>query len=226
MKKTTQNITFTASKSSGKVSGTAIIPEKARLFLVLAHGAGADMHHSFMETFADYLADEQIGTLRYNFPYTENNKKRPDFAPVLMETVRSAVKSVHDFSGSLPVFAGGKSMGGRMTSMAASKEPLENVKGIVFIGFPLHPPGKPSTERSEHLFSVGVPMLFLQGTRDKLAEPELLNPVIQKLGTRASLHLIDGADHSFHMLKSSGRTDNEILRELAAKVGDWASARS
>ncbi len=226
MKKTTHNITFTASKNSGKVSGIVILPEKASLFLVLAHGAGADMNHLFMETIADYLADERIGTLRYNFPYTENKKKRPDFAPVLMETVRSAVKAASDYSGSLPVFAGGKSMGGRMTSMAESKELLENVKGIVFIGFPLHPPGKPSTERSEHLFNVRVPMLFLQGTRDKLAEPGLLNPVIQKLGNKASLHLIDGADHSFHMLKSSGRTDDEILRELAAKFGDWASSRS
>ncbi len=226
MKSTVQNITFTASKNSGKVSGIVIMPEKAKLFLVLAHGAGADMHHSFMETFAGYLADEKIGTLRYNFPYTENKKKRPDFAPVLMETVRSAVKTARDFSGSLPVFAGGKSMGGRMTSMVASKAPLENVKGIVFIGFPLHPPGKPSTERSEHLFNVDVPLLFLQGTRDKLAEPELLKPVVKKLGDKAALHVIDGADHSFHMLKSSGRTDDSVLRELASTIGNWASSGS
>ncbi len=226
MKKTISNISFDASKSAGKVSGKVILPEKARLFLVLAHGAGADMYHSFMETIADYLADDQIATLRYNFPYTENKKKRPDFAPVLMETVRSAVKAAGDFSGSLPIFAGGKSMGGRMTSMAASKEPLDKVKGIVFFGFPLHAPGKPSTERSEHLFKVAVPMLFLQGTRDKLAEPELLMPVIKKLGNTAYLHLIDGGDHSFHMLKSSGRSDDEILRELAAKAGDWASSHS
>lgn len=226
MKNIVKNISFTASESSGKVSGIVIVPEKARMFLVLAHGAGADMTHKFMETIAHYLADEGIATLRYNFPYTENKKKRPDFAPVLMETVRSAVISAHEFSGGLPLFAGGKSMGGRMTSMAASKDPLDSVKGIVFFGFPLHAPGKQSTERSEHLFNVNLPMLFLQGTRDKLAEPELLTPITKKLGRVASLHLIDGADHSFHMLKSAGRSDDEILRELAVKVGEWGSAQT
>ncbi len=225
MKKEINAISFTASKSSGRVSGIVIIPEKVRMFLVLAHGAGADMTHIFMETIANYLADEGIATFRYNFPYTENKKKRPDFPPVLIETIRSAVKSAHEFSGDLPLFAGGKSMGGRMTSIAASKDALDDVKGIVFFGFPMHAPGKPSTERSEHLFNVKIPMLFLQGTRDKLAEPELINPVIKKLGSKASLHLIDGGDHSFHMLKSSGRSDDEVLRELAVQTSKWASAQ-
>ncbi len=219
-----KNISFPASKSSGNVSGIVIVPENAVIFLVLAHGAGADMNHKFMETIADYLADNGIATLRYNFPYTENKKRRPDFAHLLMETIRSAVKTAREYSGDLPLFAGGKSMGGRMTSMAASKEALD-INGIVFFGFPLHAPGKPSVERSEHLFNVKVPMLFLQGTRDKLAEPELLKPVIKKLGQRASIHIVEGGDHSFHMLKSSGRSDDEILRELAAEVRQWASVQ-
>ncbi len=221
MKKNIYNIKFTASKSSGEVSGIVVIPEIPELFLVLAHGAGADMNHSFMKTVSDYLANEGIGVLRYNFPYTENKKKRPDFAPVLIETVRSAIKVAKKYSKDIPLLAGGKSMGGRMTSMAASKEPLEDVKGIVFFGFPLHPAGQASTERSEHLFNVGVPMLFLQGTRDKLGEPELLEPIIKKLGSRAAIKIIDQADHSFKVLKSSAITNDEVLRKLATLVKDW-----
>lgn len=221
MKKNIQNLSFPASKNSGIVSGIVIIPERAELFLILAHGAGADMNHLFMKNISEYLADERIGTLRYNFPYMENKKRRPDFEPVLMETVRSAIKVAKDFSGDLPLLAGGKSMGGRMTSMAASKEPLAGVQGIVFFGFPLHASGKPSTDRSEHLFNVSVPMLFLQGTRDKLAEPGLIKPVIKKLGRKAELYLIDGADHSFHMLKSSGGDDDKVLRDVAKKVKEW-----
>lgn len=221
MKKNIYNIKFTATKSSGEVGGVVVMPEVPELFLVLAHGAGVDMHHSFMKTISDYLADEGIGVLRYNFPYTENKKKRPDFAPVLIETVRSAVNAAKKYSKDTPLIAGGKSMGGRMTSMAASKEPLVGVKGIVFFGFPLHPAGQPSVERSEHLFNVNVPMLFLQGTRDKLGEPELLEPIIKKLGSRSSIQIIDGADHSFKMLKSSGTSNDEVLHQLAKEVKKW-----
>lgn len=221
MKKNISNIKFTASKSSGEVSGIVTMPDAPELFLVLAHGAGADMNHSFMKTISDYLADEGIAVLRYNFPYTENKKKRPDFAPVLIETVRSAVDAARRYSKDIPLIAGGKSMGGRMTSMAASKETLEGVKGIVFFGFPLHPPGQTSVERSEHLYNVNVPMLFLQGTRDKLAEPELLIPITKKLGNKASLQLIEGADHSFKVLKSSGKSNDEVLHQLAKEVIKW-----
>lgn len=221
MKKYISNIKFTASKSSDEVSAIVTIPESPELFLVLAHGAGADMNHSFMKTISDYLADEQIATLRYNFPYTENKKRRPDFAPVLIETVRSAVDTVKQYSKDIPLLAGGKSMGGRMTSMAASKKSLEGVKGIVFFGFPLHPAGQQSVERSEHLFDVKIPMLFLQGTRDKLAEPELLVPITKKLGNRASLQLIEGADHSFKVPKSSGSSNDEVLLQLVRHMKDW-----
>jgi hypothetical protein len=138
-----------------------------------------------------------------------------------METVRSAVKTAKKYAGEIPLLAGGKSMGGRMTSMAASKEPLQEVSGIVFVGFPLHAPGKPSNERAEHLFNVSVPMLFLQGTRDKLSDLELLKPIITKLKDKATLHIIDGADHSFHILKSFGRNDDDVLKEVAKKVYEW-----
>jgi len=225
MKKIISNIKFTASKSSGEVSGILILPEDPKFLLVFGHGAGAGMKHSFMEIVSNNLADEGIATLRYNFPYTEKNNKGPDPAPILMETVRSAVKAALEYAGDIPLLAGGKSMGGRMTSMAASnpdKAGMEKVKGIVFFGFPLHAPGKPSNDRAEHLFNVKVPMLFLQGTRDKLADLELLKPIVKKLKDKASLHIIEGADHSFHLLKSSGRNDDEVLKELAKKVAEWA----
>jgi uncharacterized protein len=138
-----------------------------------------------------------------------------------METVRSSVKTAEQYAGDIPLFAGGKSMGGRMTSQAAAVSPLEGVRGLIFFGFPLHAPGKKSDERAEHLYKANLPMLFLQGTRDKLADLELLRPVIMKLGDKASLHIIEGADHSFHVLKSSGRSDDEVLKETAKKVGDW-----
>jgi hypothetical protein len=216
-----RNIKFTASKSSGEVSGILTLPANPKLLLLFAHGAGAGMKHSFMEKVSGYLADEGIGTLRYNFSYIEKVKKSPDPAPILMETIRSSVKAAKKYAGDIPLIAGGKSMGGRMTSMAASKEPLENVKGIVFFGFPLHAPGRASDERAEHLFNVNIPMLFLQGTRDKLADLKLLKPIIKKLKDKATLHIIDGGDHSFHMLKSSGRNDDNVLRELSKRIGEW-----
>ena len=224
MKNTVHNIKFTASKSSGEVSGILILPEKPIFLLVFAHGAGAGMQHPFMEKVSGYLAEEGIGTLRYNFPYVEKKKKSPDPAPILMETVRSAIKTASEYAGDIPILAGGKSMGGRMTSMAASnadKPGMEKIKGIVFFGFPLHAPGKPSNERAEHLYNVKVPMLFLQGTKDKLADLNLLKPVIKKLGKKAALYIFETADHSFDVPKSSGKNDEDVLKELVKKVADW-----
>jgi predicted alpha/beta-hydrolase family hydrolase len=221
MKSKAKNIKFTASKSSGEVSGILALPEKPKFLLLFAHGAGAGMKHTFMEKMSGYLADEGIGTLRYNFPYIEKQKKSPDPAPILMHTIRSAFSAAKKYAGEIPLLAGGKSMGGRMTSMAVSIEPLEDVKGIVFFGFPLHAPGRPSNDRAEHLFNVSVPMLFLQGTRDKLADLNLLKPVIKKLKDKATLYIIEGGDHSFHLLKSAGRNDEDVLKEIAMKVGEW-----
>jgi len=224
MKTKTKSIKFTATKSSGDVSGIIIFPDHPKYFLLFAHGAGAGMNNSFMEKMSACLADKNIGTLRFNFPYMEKERKGPDPAPILMETIRSAVKTLRTYV-NVPIFAGGKSMGGRMTSMADSKEPL-GVKGIIFFGFPLHAPGKPSNERAEHLFNVSVPMLFLQGKRDKLADLKLLNPVIKKLKDRAAIYIMEGADHSFHMMKSSGRNDEEVMRELMEKVGEWMKTKN
>jgi predicted alpha/beta-hydrolase family hydrolase len=215
-------IKFRVTEQSGEVSGIITMPESVEYFLVFAHGAGAGMNHSFMEQTAISLADNHIATLRFNFPYTEKNGKRPDPAPVLMETIRSACEVARQHAGDLPVFAGGKSMGGRMTSMAASKGLLDGITGIVFFGFPLHAPGQPSDSRAEHLFRVQQPMLFLQGTKDKLAELTWLQPVIQTLGSNAELYIVDGADHSFHLPKSSGKTDDDVVMELTRKVKAWA----
>ena len=217
-----KKIKFNVSKSSGEVSGLLLLEKNSKAILLFAHGAGAPMNHPFMNNMANLLAEEMIGTLRYNFPYTENKLRRIDPAPILMETVKAAAKAVKEYSGDIPILAGGKSMGGRMTSQAAAVNKLEDVKGLVFFGFPLHAPGKDSTERAEHLFKVNVPMLFLQGTRDKLANLDLLKPIILKLGKQAQLHIIEGADHSFHLLKSSGKSDEEVLKEMAKKVGDWS----
>ncbi len=222
MKHKSKKTSFVASKSAGKVSGILVRPEKADFLLVFAHGAGAGMQHRFMEAAAQGLADNGIATLRYQFPYMEKGSGRPDPKPILYSTVRAAIAKAKELAPDLALIAGGKSMGGRMTSMAASEEPLDGVRGIVFFGFPLHPPGKNTTERSEHLFQVTVPMLFLQGTRDTLADLTLLKPVCRKLGEKATLHIVEGGDHSFHMPKSSGRTDAEVLAELCARTRGWA----
>jgi predicted alpha/beta-hydrolase family hydrolase len=215
-----KEIKFTASKSSGEVSGILCLPPDVKYLYVFAHGAGAGMNHGFMESVSELLSEQGIGTLRFNFPYVEKGKKSPDPAPILIQTIRSAVEAAKKYSGDIKLFAGGKSMGGRMTSMADAKEPL-GVNGIIFFGFPLHAPGKPSNERAEHLYSVSAPLLFLQGTRDKLADLKLLNPVIKKLKDKADIHIIDGADHSFHLPKSMGRTDEEVQKELVIKVKEW-----
>jgi predicted alpha/beta-hydrolase family hydrolase len=215
-----KNINFQAVQSSGKVSAILQRPADARMLLVFAHGAGAGMRSGFMESTARDLADVHMATLRYQFPYMEKGKKSPDPPQVLKATVQSAIAAAHEAAPDLPLVAGGKSLGGRMTSMA-SLPPM--VKGLVFFGFPLHAPGKPSTQRADHLFNVSVPMLFLQGTRDAFADLSLLRPICLRLGERATLHIIEDADHSFHMLKRSALTDEQAVKQLAITVADWAS---
>jgi predicted alpha/beta-hydrolase family hydrolase len=197
-------------------------PRKARRLLVLAHGAGAGMSHPFMEKLADELASVGVATFRYQFPYMEEHRRVPDAPAVLTATVVAAVRAAAEAAPGLPLLAGGKSMGGRMTSEAAAQHPLDGVRGLVFFGFPLHPPHRPGTKRADHLLKVTIPMLFLQGARDTLADLKLLRPVSAKLGSRATLHVIEKADHSFHVLKSAGRSDDEVLRELAETVASWA----
>jgi hypothetical protein len=218
-----KELQFEATKSSGNVSALLLRPKDAQWLLVFGHGAGAGMRNAFMDAMSSKLAERKIATFRYQFPFTERRLRRPDPKPILLGTVRSAVAAAHAAADDLPLLAGGKSMGGRMTSNAAAEEALPDVRGLVFFGFPLHPPGQPSTDRAEHLLRINVPMLFLQGTRDTLADLTLLKPICKKLGARATLHIIDGADHSFHILKSSGKTDDEVQDDLAATVETWAS---
>jgi len=224
MAATATELTFPVSDRIGRVSALLVLPPPpgARLVYVLAHGAGAGMRHPFLESVAQALAELAIATLRYQFPYMEASARRPDPPAVAELAVRAAVAEAARAAPGLPLLAGGKSFGGRMTSSAQAKEPLPGVRGLVFLGFPLHPPGRPGDQRAEHLTQVQIPMLFLQGTRDEFADLKLLRPVIERLGTRATLHLVDGADHSFHVLKRSGRTDGEVLRELIRAIGDWA----
>ena len=209
-------------EGGGEVSALLLRPAKARRLLVLAHGAGAGMCHPFMEKLAGELAGVGVATLRYQFPYMEARRRVPDAPAVLTATVVAAVRAAAEAAPGLPLLAGGKSMGGRMTSQAAAQRPLDGVRGLVFFGFPLHPPNQPGTKRADHLAKVAMPMLFLQGTRDTFADLELWRPVCTKLGSRATLHVIETADHSFHVLKKSGRSDPEVLRELAEKAASWA----
>ena len=198
-------------------------PAGARALLVLGHGAGAGMRHAFLEAAAAAFAREGVATLRYPFPYMEKGSRRPDPQPVLLERVRSAVAAAREAAPDLPLFAGGKSMGGRMTSLAQARGAIGGVRGLVFLGFPLHPAGKPGVERAAHLARVEAPMLFLQGTRDKLAGLELLRPVLADL-PRATLHVVEGADHGFAVLKRSGRTAEDVLGEIARVTAAWAAA--
>jgi uncharacterized protein len=206
---------------AGEVSAIFLRPGDAGCLLVLAHGAGAGMRHPFMEELAEELAAAGVATLRFNFPYMEQRRKVPDRAPVPTEAVLAAVRTAAEAAPDLPLFAGGKSYGGRMTSQASAETSLTKVRGLVFFGFPLHPPDQPSTKRAEHLARVKLPMLFLQGTRDKLADLSLLRPICAKLGSRATLHIIETADHSFHVLKISGKTDADVLREVTRTVAEW-----
>jgi uncharacterized protein len=208
----------------GAVSGLLLRPRDTRFLYVLAHGAGAGMRHAFMESAAAALAHQGIATLRYQFPYKETGRGRPDPPAVLEATVRVAVARAREIEPDLPLLAGGKSMGGRMTSQAQSKRPLPGVRGLVFLGFPLHPAGRPAVTRAQHLRDIALPMLFLQGTRDALADPILIRDVCTGLGSRATLHMVEGADHGFHVLKRSGRTDAEVLQELAVRTAAWAAS--
>jgi uncharacterized protein len=208
----------------GDVSGLLLRPPDAWAMLAFAHGAGAGIRHSFMERAAGALAERGVATLRYMFPYTEQRVRRPDPPGVLQAAVRAGVARAREEAAGLPLFAGGKSLGGRMTSGAAAKRPLEGVAGIVFFGFPLHPPRKPGVVRAEHLDDVRVPMLFLQGTRDELADLDLITGVTGRLGERATLHVVEGADHGFDVLKRSGRTADDVLAELAGTVTAWGGA--
>jgi len=207
---------------AGEVSARLDQPREAAFLMVLAHGAGAGMGHPFLESLSRELCATGIATLRYQFPYMENRRRAPDSPKVLTATVRAAVAKSAELCPGVPLLAGGKSMGGRMTSTAASEAGLASVRGIVFFGFPLHPPNRPGTQRAEHLKKITVPMLFLQGTRDTLADLKLLRPICADLGVRATLQVIETADHSFHVLKSSGRSDGDVLRELARIVSEWA----
>jgi predicted alpha/beta-hydrolase family hydrolase len=225
----TNRIRFVATPSRGEVSGLLARPTDARALLVLAHGAGAGMEHPFMVALAEALAARGVATFRYQFPYFESGKRSPDPAPVLEATVRAAVAVGARVAPDLPRFAGGKSMGGRMTSRAAGAagpraKPGEGLdaRGIVFLGFPLHAAGAPPyVERAAHLTAVVQPMLFLQGTRDALAELELVRAVCDGLGDRATLHVVEGADHGFHVPKRSGKDDAGVIAELADATARW-----
>jgi uncharacterized protein len=217
----TEEINFSPSEKIGKVSGLVTLPNDAKTLLVLAHGAGAGMRHEFMEQVAEKLADRGVATFRYQFPYMEKGIKRPDSEAVLTTTVRRAITAAKEHAHGLPLFAGGKSMGGRMTSLAAARAPLDDVRGLIYFGFPLHAAGKPSADRGHHLFEVQLPMLFLQGSRDALADLKLLKSLCARLGKRGELFVIDGGDHSFHLLKSSGRSDDQALEDAAQKAVSW-----
>jgi uncharacterized protein len=205
----------------GSVSGLLLRPPGAWALYVLAHGAGAGMRHRFMESVAAALAARGLATLRYQFPYVEAGGRRPDPPGVLEATVRAAVSAAREHAPELPVVAGGKSLGGRMTSNAMAHRPLDGVRGLVFLGFPLHPPKRLAVTRAEHLGRVSVPMLFLQGTRDDLADLGLMTSVSAGLGPSATLHVVEGADHSFGVLKRSGRTEAEVMDELALTITEW-----
>ena len=192
----------------------------------MAHGAGAGMAHPFMEAMANVLAGRGIATLRYQFPYMEQRSKRPDTPKLAQATVRAAVAEAARLVPELPLFAGGKSFGGRMTSQAQAVSPLSGVRGLVFLGFPLHPAGRPSDERGTHLFDVQIPMLFMQGTRDQLADLPLLQLLVGKLGARAALKLFQDADHSFHVPARTGRKDTEVMAEMSDALADWMSLLS
>lgn len=218
-----QQINFQVGRH-GAVSGLVQSPAEAFACYVFAHGAGAGMAHSFMSAVSAGLAARSIATLRYKFPSMELGKKRPDPPPVAHAAVRAAVAQAVERFGSLPLFAGGKSFGGRMTSQAQALDPLPGVKGLVFVGFPLHPAGTPSTERADHLADVRVPMLFVQGTRDELAELASIRGVVSKLGASSTLMEIAEADHAFHVLRRSGRSDGEVLAQVLDGMTGWMRA--
>lgn len=215
-----QTLTITVDGST-RVSALLDQPERPSACYVLAHGAGAGMTHPFMAAVATGLTDRGIATLRYQFPYMERGSKRTDPPAIAHATVRAAIAEAARRVPGLPLIAGGKSFGGRMTSQAQAAEPLPGVRGLAFLGFPLHPAGKPSEDRAAHLAAVGVPMLFLQGTRDELADLEFLRPVAKRLKARATLKLLEHADHSFHVPARSGRNDADVMIEMLDELAGW-----
>jgi len=210
-----------AINDAGTVSGLWQAPSVARALLVLAHGAGAGMTHRSMAAIAEGLVERGVATLRFQFPYMERGGKRVDPAPIAHAAVRAAVAEAGRRGGGLPLFAGGRSFGARMTSQAQSLSPLRGVRGLVFFAFPLHPAGKPSTGRADHLAAVTIPMLFLQGTKDLLADLGLLRPTVAKFGERATLALFDEADHAFHVPARTGRKDSQVLSDILDTAADW-----
>ena len=217
---TRKSLKITVPGVDGGVSGLMHRPANAFCLYVFAHGAGAGMRHAFMEDLSARLFDAEVATLRFNFPFIEARKRRPDTPRLLIATVRAAVKRARSLTPGLPLVAGGKSMGGRMTSQAAAAEPLDGVAGLVFVGFPLHAPGRTGTSRADHLRDVQLPMLFVQGTRDALADIDLMRDVSRGLGRRGKLHVVDGGDHSFKVLKRSGRDAADVMSEVVtATVG-------
>ena len=220
---TSQEVKFTATPEKGDVSALLVLPDNATYLLVLGHGASSNMRTPMMQSIAEALARQGIATFRYNFPYSENGRGR-DSNPVCVETIRSAVKAAHKAAADLPLLAGGHSFSGRMTTTAASEAPLDGVEGIVLFAFPLHPAGAPDTKRAEHLTDVTVPMLFLSGTRDALGELDLLKPTVKKLGKRATLHLLDTADHSFKIQETKRASTKDVFDEMARVTAKWASS--
>jgi uncharacterized protein len=215
-----QAVTITVEEAR-RVSGLLQVPPGARICYVLAHGAGAGISHPFMDGVADGLAERSIATMRYQFPYMEQGSKRPDAPKLAQVTVRAAVAKAAHLVPQLALVAGGKSFGGRMTSQAQAALPLPGVRALVFLGFPLHPAGRPSDERANHLFEVKIPMLFLQGTRDALADTRMLQALAERLGKRATLKLFQDADHSFHVPARKGRTDAEVRAEMLDTLASW-----
>jgi predicted alpha/beta-hydrolase family hydrolase len=217
---TPQSLRISFSKTQS-VSGLLNAPDKAKTCLVLAHGAGAGMSHPFMTAIAAGLHERGVATLRYQFLYMEKGSRRPDGPALAQAVVRAAVNEATRRLPGLAIFAGGKSFGGRMTSQAQSEAPLRDVRGIAFLGFPLHPANKPSTSRAGHLFDIRIPMLFLQGTRDALADEALIRQITEELGERATLEMFPDADHSFHVPARSGRTDEQVQGNAFDALADW-----
>lgn len=212
---------FIATPEKGEVSSILIRPDGAKWLLVLGHGASTTMRHSTLQTIAERLADIGIATFRYQFPYMERGGGGRESQAVALATVRSAVGAAHEAAGDLSILVGGHSYSGRMSSLSAAEAPIEHVRGLVFFAFPLHPSGREGTERAEHLADVTVPMLFLSGTRDKLAVLDLLEPVCENLGDKTTLHLLDTADHGFKVLKRSRKSDEDVFVEMARVLREW-----
>lgn len=209
---------------AGQVSGLLLRPSRAKALYLFAHGAGAGMTHRAMESNAQGLAERGIATLRYQFPYMEKGSRQPDPPKIAHAAVRAAAEKARELAPDLPLFAGGRSFGGRMTSQTQTEAPLAGVRGLAFLGFPLHPAGKPGIERAEHLSRVQVPMLFVSGSRDALAELDLLNSVVRSLGEQATLHLVMDADHSFKVAAKSGRTPSDAEADALDAMADWMLA--